>query len=337
MKKILYIGNKLSKKGNTASTIDTLGENLEELGFHLVYASSYKHVVLRFIDMLWTVFKHRKSTDYVLIDTYSTLNFYYAFAVSQLCRWFHLKYIPILHGGNLPKRLKRSPRLSKSIFDFAYKNVAPSLYLKKCFEENNFNNIIFIPNSINLYDYKFQKKNYQTVRLLWVRSFSKIYNPSLAIKVLKVLNDENIKAELCMVGPEKDGSLEATKALAKKLGLEVQFTGQLEKYQWHNKALDFNIFINTTNIDNVPVSVIEAMALGLPVVSTNVGGMPFLIENEINGLLVPPNHVQAFVNAIKVLTINTNQTSIIINNARKRVEDYDWNKVKRQWCNLLSK
>jgi len=334
MKKILYIGNKLSQKGKTDSTIDTLGKGLEELGFQVTYASSYKSISLRFIDMLRAVFKHRTSTDYVLIDTYSTLNFYYAFAVSQLCRWFHLKYIPILHGGNLPNRLKKSPKLSKAIFEFSYKNVAPSLYLKSHFEQNQFNNIVFIPNSIKIEDYKFQKKTYQSVNLLWVRSFSEIYNPALAIKVLKALKDENIKAKLCMIGPEKDGSLESCKALAKTLDVEVEFTGRLTKRQWHNKAEGFNIFINTTDVDNAPVSVIEAMALGLPVVSTNIGGMPFLIEHNTDGILVEPNDVEAFVFAIKELTFSTNRATEIATHARKKVEGYDWNKVKYHWINL---
>ncbi|WP_147678610.1 glycosyltransferase family 4 protein [Algibacter pacificus] len=335
MKKILYIGNKLSQKGKTDSTIDTLGKGLEELGFQVVYASSYKSILLRFIDMIWAVFKYRKTTDYVLIDTYSTLNFYYAFAVSQLCRLFHLKYIPILHGGSLPTRLKTSPKLSKAVFNYSYKNVAPSLYLKSHFETNGYTNILFIPNAIALKTYQFQTKNYDTVKMLWVRSFSVIYNPSLAVKILKALKDENIKAELCMIGPEKDGSMKTVKSLAQKLQVEVEFPGRLTKKQWHKKAQDFNIFINTTNIDNTPVSVIEAMALGLPVISTHVGGMPFLIKNNIDGVLVKANSVDAFVLAIKKMMINKDNTYKIANNAKRRAEDYDWDKVRLKWCNLL--
>lgn len=100
MKKILYIGNKLSKKGKTESTIDTLETGLKSLGFQVNSVSSYKSIIFRFLDMLWTVFKHRKTVDYVLIDTYSTLNFYYAYFVGQLCRFFKINYIPILHGAN---------------------------------------------------------------------------------------------------------------------------------------------------------------------------------------------------------------------------------------------
>ncbi|MDO7135418.1 glycosyltransferase family 4 protein [Algibacter lectus] len=336
MKKILYIGNKLSKKGKTESTIDTLETGLKSLGFQVNSVSSYNSIIFRFLDMLWTVFKHRKTVDYVLIDTYSTLNFYYAYFVSQLCRFFKINYIPILHGGELPKRLLKSPKLSKAVFKHAFKNVAPSLYLKSHFEANNFNNIVYIPNSIKIEDYKFQKKTYESIKLLWVRSFSEIYNPWLAIHILKALKNENIDAELCMIGPEKDGSLESTKSLAKSLNVEVEFTGLLSKNDWHKKADGFNVFINTTTIDNTPVSVIEAMALGLPVVSTNVGGMPFLIENNKDGVLVASNNIEAFVSAIKVLIYDVNKTQEMANRARQKVEGYAWNKVKQQWYNLLS-
>ena len=336
MKKILYIGNKLSKKGKTESTIDTLETGLKSLGFQVNSVSSYKSIIFRFLDMLWTVFKHRKTVDYVLIDTYSTLNFYYAYFVGQLCRFFKINYIPILHGGELPKRLLKSPKLSKAVFKHAFKNVAPSLYLKSHFEANNFNNIVYIPNSIKIEDYKFQKKTYESIKLLWVRSFSEIYNPWLAIHILKALKNENIDAELCMIGPEKDGSLESTKSLAKSLNVEVEFTGLLSKNDWHKKADGFNVFINTTTIDNTPVSVIEAMALGLPVVSTNVGGMPFLIENNKDGVLVASNNIEAFVSAIKILISDVNKTQEMVNRARQKVEGYAWNKVKQQWYNLLS-
>ena len=129
MKSLLYIGNQFNNKGNQSS-IDILGRLLGDEGYKVFSASKKKNVVIRLLHMLWACLVHRKKVDVVLIDTYSTLNFYYAFFVSQLCRILELKYIPILHGGNLPERLKRSPRLSKAIFNYAYINVAPSEYIK---------------------------------------------------------------------------------------------------------------------------------------------------------------------------------------------------------------
>ena len=116
MRNLVYIGNKLDSKGKTESTIDTLSKHLSNEGYTVFTASSKKNKVLRLFEMLYTITKHAHKSPYILIDTYSTSNFYYALVCSQLCRIFKLKYIPILHGGNLPNRLKYNPKLSKTIF-----------------------------------------------------------------------------------------------------------------------------------------------------------------------------------------------------------------------------
>ena len=334
MSSILYIGNKL-KKQNVAS-ISALGFFLEKEGFIINYASCEPNKILRLCDMLWSCFKFRNEVDYVLIDTYSTQNFYYAFFVSQLCRVLNLKYIPILHGGNLPKRLQNNPRLSGLLFKNAYKNVAPSLYLKTIFEAYGYKNIVHIPNTIEINNYPFEKREFKNIRLLWVRSFSEIYNPELAVKVLKILKEEGFDASLTMVGPDADGSLKNVRSLADSLDVRVVFTGKLPKKEWIELSKSHNIFINTTNFDNMPVSVIEAMALGLPVVSTNVGGMPYLIEDKVDGVLVNPNSVSEFVSAIKKLLQDTNETYEMAKKARRKVENFDWSVVKAKWFSVLS-
>jgi len=286
--------------------------------------------------MLWAIIKYSNRIDYVLIDTYSTKNFYYALATSQLCRVLKLKYIPILHGGNLPYRLDKSSKLSKWIFSNSYKNVAVSKYLMYEFDKRGYESV-FIPNVLEIEKYCFLKRGFSNPRLLYVRAFANIYNPEMAIKVLNEIKNVYPKAVLCMVGPEKDSSFESCKALVRKLGMEssVEFTGMLQKKEWHKKSEDYNIFINTTNIDNAPVSVIEAMALGLPIVSTNVGGLPFLIENNKTGILVNKNDISAMVNAIASICENKEITNQLVINARKQVEKYDWNNVKNLWHNIL--
>jgi len=321
-------------KGNTASTIDTLGRHFEDLGYKITYASSKQRLVSRFIDMLWTVIKQRKTADFVLIDTYSTLNFYYALAVSQLCRLLKLQYIPILHGGNLPNRLNRNPKLSRLLFKHSHKNISPSEYIKHHFETKGYSCKV-IPNSIAISQYEFKTRTIDEVKLLWVRSFSKIYNPTLAVDILATLKAKGYDATLCMVGPEKDGSLEQTKAYAKAKKLDVIFTGRLTKSEWISLSKDYNVFINTTNFDNMPVSVIEAMALGLPVISTNVGGLPFLIHHQKDGLLVPPNQVDGFVNAVEQLKEDCLFLDAMTKHARNKAECYDWEQVKAQWLSIL--
>nr|WP_321223028.1 glycosyltransferase family 4 protein [uncultured Psychroserpens sp.] len=335
MKNILYIGNNLKNSKSNLSGIQILGPLLEKEGFSVYYASSQSNKVLRLLDMIRACIVYSKKVDVVLIDTYSTQNFYFAWMVAGMCNVLKLPYIPILHGGDLPKRLKNSVKKSKYIFNNSLYNVAPSLYLKKAFEEKGFHNIIHIPNTLEIENYSLNKSVFEIPKLLWVRSFSKIYNPQLAIKVLKLLKEQYPEAQLCMVGPDVDGTLKAITDLALKLNVDVKITGKLSKKDWIDLAKHYNIFINTTNFDNMPVSVIEAMALGLPVVSTNVGGLPYLIANTINGILVEPNSEKAMTLAITALMTDNLMRENIIKNARLQAEEYNWEIVKKKWINIL--
>lgn len=336
MRNLLYIGNNLNTAKTNTSSIQVLGKQLEAEGYQLRYASSFSNKLARLLHMAWSCIKNSKWADAVLIDTYSTQNFYYALVCSQICRLFGVPYFSILHGGNLPKRLENTPKLCQLIFNNSQLNISPSLFLKSKFEAYSFHNIVFIPNSINIENYKVKPKMYSTIKLLWVRSFSEIYNPELALDILKELIDSGHKAELCMVGPDADGSLQNVKDKAKHLNLPVTFTGKLSKVEWIALSHDYNIFINTTNFDNMPVSVIESMALGFPVVSTNVGGMSYLIKDRQDGLLVAPKSVLAFVNAILEIHNNTNLRFKLSKNARLKAESFDWSLIKSKWYSILN-
>ena len=336
MTAILYIGNQLNSNTKNPTYNVTLGRLLEQEGFRVFNASSKKNKFIRLLDMLYSCFKYRKKVDYVLIDTYSTLNFYYAFCVSQFCRLLRLRYITLLHGGGLPNRLKNNPVMCRLIFNKAYKNIAPSLYLKACFKDFGYDQVMHIPNALTLSDYPYTSRTCDKVRLLWVRSFSKIYNPQLAVKVLKALQDDGTNASLCMVGPDSDGSLEDVKALANALDVTVTFTGKLSKAEWTKLSEAYTVFINTTDFDNMPISVLEAMALGLPVITTNVGGMPYLIDHKKDGLLVAPNSLEDFVYHIKWIAKNHEGYNAITKHARMKVETYDWEVVKKQWLDVFN-
>jgi glycosyltransferase involved in cell wall biosynthesis len=335
MKNLLYIGNKLSKHGNNATSIETLGLLLENEGFKVYYSSSKKNKIFRLLDMIFTTIKLKRKVDFVLIDVYSTHNFWYAFIVSQLCRIFGLKYIPKLHGGNLPSRFEKNHQLCKMIFNHAHVNIAPSNYLLTAFEKHKFSNVLHVPNTIEIKNYPFKKRNAIQPKLLWVRSFAKIYNPSMAILVFDALKKEYPQATLCMVGPDKDGSLILSQKMALDLGLPVLFTGKLSKKEWIALSQDYDIFINTTHFDNTPVSVIEAMALGLAVVTTNVGGIPFLVVHNEDALKVNDNATDDMVSEIKKLIEKPELFLELTTNARRKGEGFDWDVIKSKWFKIL--
>jgi glycosyltransferase involved in cell wall biosynthesis len=297
--KLLYAGNKLSHHGYTPGVIETLGKNLEEAGFEVYYAGTFKNQFVRLLEMLWKTITVGRKVNYILIDTYSTSAFWYAYFTGRIAGLMGKKYLPILHGGDLPARLKKSPLACKKLFGNSYANVAVSGYLRHEFEKAGFKTVL-IPNSIDIKLYPFRLRANPSLKLLWVRAFHKIYNPCMAADVLALHLKTYPEAELCMVGPDKDGSMQEFKRYAEKLGVadKIKITGLLPKKEWIRLSENYDIFINTTNYDNTPVSVIEAMALGMCVVSTDPGGIPYLLEDGKDALLVKPGDSSAMAEKI---------------------------------------
>jgi len=332
---ILYAGNILSTLGYTPTFIETLTPKLSEY-YDLISVSNKENKVLRMLDMMKTVIKNRKSLKLVLIDSYSVKAFWYTYILAKLCIRFQLPYIPILRGGGYPHRLKSSPEKCKFIFENSYLNISPSIYLKDHFENSGYK-VTYIPNFIPIGNYKYKNRISAGPNILWVRSFHEIYNPLLAVEILKELKFKYPEAKLCMIGPDKDGSLSKVKeeSFKSKLNGSLILTGKLTKEEWTDKSADYDIFINTTNFDNHPVSVIEAMALGLPVISTNVGGIPFLIKDRDEGILVPANDKDKFVSEIENLISDNKFSSEISAKGRKKAEEFDWEKVKFKWFEVI--
>nr|WP_291114661.1 glycosyltransferase family 4 protein [Flavobacterium sp. UBA6135] len=285
--------------------------------------------------MWFAIVLHSRKADVVLIDVYSTLNFWYAYSCSLLCRVFDIPYIPILHGGNLPARFQKNPKQAMALVNSAYKTVIPSAYLKQHLTAFNLPRVEVIPNTIDLANYSFKQRSNLQPNLLWVRAIDSIYNPEMALQTLALVREEFPEAKLTMVGPYKSISETAWQQTLKKYKLPVRMTGKVTKEEWIALAASHSVFVNTTTIDNMPVSVIEAMALGLPVVSTDVGGIPYLIQHEVSGLLVPSNDAPAMAQAVIRLLQSEKDTATLTLNARKVIEKYDWRVVSIQWKALF--
>lgn len=332
---ILYIGNKLSRHGVTPTSVEYLGDQLKKY-YTLQQVSDKKHWGLRLGDSLWSILSNGKQLRCILIDTYSTWNFYWAWGCAFLARLLNIPYVPILHGGNLPFRFQQNPQLTHFLLEGAAKVVAPSRYLKAFFEGKGYH-VRYIPNFIHVEQYTRQNRPQIKPYLLWVRAFDQIYNPVMAVEVLARLKASFPEANLCIIGPDKDGSRGEVEAKAKELGVleNLELPGKLNKKEWIAKSREYDVFLNTTNFDNQPVSIIEAMALGIPIVSTNVGGLPFLIDHEETGLLVNKNDPEAMADQIERVVQNPDLANKLSMNARQKAEEFDWANVKPQWDALL--
>lgn len=320
----------------TPTTIERLGALLKEY-FHVQLFSSVRNKPLRLLDCLWAIIYRRNTTDLILIDTYSTQYFWLAYMSGKLARQLNIPYIPILHGGALPQRYSKSPHLVTRFLNDAAAVVSPSDFLKTFFENQGFK-VQTIPNFIDLSDYQYSERKKVQPKLLYVRSLHRKYNPMMAVSVLVDLLEDFPEAELCLVGPDKDGSLAELRKFVDDLDLthKVKFTGLLSLQEWTSLSKDYDIFINTTNVDNTPVSVIEAMALGMPIVSTDVDGIPFLLEDKRTALLVPPMDKLSFVNAIKLLLKKDELSNKLSTNARSKAETFHQTPILVKWVSLIN-
>ncbi len=338
--RILYIGNSLAASGVNPTTIDLLGAKLTK-DFEVIKVSDKLNIFLRIADIWWTIIVKRTYADVIIIDTYSTMAFHYAWSSAYLARLFKIPYIPFIHGGDFPKRIEKSPKLVSNFLKHAERIITPSGFLKEKIASLCEGKSQVIPNFLDLSIYPYRSNRvFRGIKLLWVRALAEIYNPWMALDVLGQLHTMGFReARLTMVGGDKEDMKERLTEYAKSMGLSnfLHLTGSLSKQEWLDIAQESDCFINTTTVDNTPVSVMEAMAIGLPVISTDVGGIPFIIEDGEDGLLVKDGDVKAMVEAILSLKKDIGLYRKITEAAREKALNWDWEKVRLKWSNLLSK
>lgn len=336
-KTVLLIGNFLSSSTGIRSVCEDLAEHLSEKGWQIISTSNKQKRLPRLFDMINTAWTFRRKYSVALIDVYSGSAFLWAEAVAFILHVLGKPFILTLHGGNMPAFAAGRQRRVKRLLRLAAAVTTPSRYLLEKMHIYR-DDIILLPNFLDLSAYKFRLREYPSRSLLWLRSFHDIYNPSLAIRVLQRLKNSFPEIKLIMVGPDKgDGSLQSAMKTAKELGIadKIEITGSVSKKEvpdWLDKCC---IFINTTNVDNTPVSVLEAMASGLCVVSTDVGGIPYLLSDEHDALLVPPDDPAAMASAIQRILTEPGLAKRLSLNGRKKVEQFDWSVIVPQFEKLI--
>jgi len=293
---------------------------------------------VRLLDMISTVLRRKHEYAVAQVDVYSGMAFFWAEVVCHILHWIDKPYVLTLHGGNLPSFAKRWPRRVRNLLRSAAAVTTPSSYLLNHMSLYK-SALRLLPNPLDLNAYKFSQREQVKPNLVWLRAFHSIYNPSLAPKVLASLVNKFPDIYLTMIGPDKsDGSLQEMQKLAKELGVadRIRLPGSIARAEvpsWINKS---DIFLNTTNVDNSPVSVVEAMACGLCVISTNAGGIPNLLEHEHDSLVVPLDDPEAMAMAVRCVLTEPGLAKQLSRNARLKAERFDWSVILPQWQALLT-
>jgi glycosyltransferase involved in cell wall biosynthesis len=335
---LLLIGNHLHTPKRNKNVWHFLAEMLASRGWGVMTTSDKLNQGLRLLDMIWTIIRYRKQYALAQVDVFSGKAFIWAEVCTGLLKKLRKPMILTLHGGKLPEFARQHPRRVKRVLQHADVVVSPSPYHQMRLKEYR-GDIRLIPNPVNINLSRFIVRRQARPKLIWVRAFHEVYNPSLAIRVLQLLVSDFPECELLMIGPDKeDGSLVRVQEemIAFNLSKQVRIVGGIPHTDVPDYLNQGDIFINTTNYDTAPRSVLEAMANGLCVVSTNVGGMPWIISDGEDGLLVPPNDARAMAAAVGRIFREPVLAEKLSKNARQTAEKYDWSFILPQWEALFT-
>ncbi|HWZ85062.1 MAG TPA: glycosyltransferase family 4 protein [Thermoanaerobaculia bacterium] len=310
---------------------------LRGAGWTVQATSASRGRLRRLADMLLTAWTRRHEYAISQVDVYSGPAFLWALAVTSLLRVIGKPYVLTLHGGRLPRFSRRWPRSVRRVLKSARAVTVPSGYLLREMKPYRAD-MVLLPNPLDVAAYPFSVRSQPRPRLVWLRAFHETYNPSLAPAVLAVLVARIPEVSLTMIGPDRgDGSLEATLAAAARLGVadRLRVVPGVPKEDVGRALSEADVFLNTTNVDNTPVSVLEAMACGLCVVSTNVGGIADLVDDGRDGILVRPADAAAMADAILRVLGDPSLAARLSGNARRKAELFDWSIVLPKWERVL--
>jgi glycosyltransferase involved in cell wall biosynthesis len=336
-KGVFVCGNFLSRAVGTRGAGEELSDRLEKLGWQVVRASRQRNPLAKLGDMLLTALTKRNAYDVAAVEIYSGPAFVWAEGVCFLLCCLRKPIVMTLHGGNLAHFSRGREKRVRRLLRKAYGVTTPSHFLQEALKPLR-GDIAYLPNAIEVGHYSFRARQTLAPKMVWLRALHEIYEPQMAVKVLAQLQIEFPALRLAMVGPDK-GVGEQVKSLAQSLNVSetLELVGSIPKDKVPEALNEHDIFLNTTKIESFGVSVLEAAACGLCIVTTDAGELPYLWQHEHDALIVPVGDADAMANAVRRLLTEPELAARLSANARLKAESLQWETVLPQWEQLLSR
>jgi glycosyltransferase involved in cell wall biosynthesis len=210
--------------------------------------------------------------------------------------------VPVIvnyRGGEAASFLERSQALVRWSMKRCAALAVPSGFLAEVFQRFGMASQV-VPNIIDLQRFRPRPADAAPragVRLLVARNLEPIYDNATALRAFALLSRGRPDATLIVAGSGPQRA--ELQALAAELGVaeRVTFTGRLDRDAMAAAYREADVLLNASLVDNMPNSLLEAMASGVPVVSTDVGGVPFIVTHERTALLVPAGAPEAMAAA----------------------------------------
>ena len=235
------------------------------------------------------------------------------------------------HSGDGHEHLRRS-RLARIVLRRSDAVVVPSRYLGDAFAGFAVPTEI-IANAVDVAHLRYRPRPVVRPRLLCTRNFEPRYAVDLVVRAFAEIKKDFPSAHLLLVGK---GPTEAgIRALVRHADLDaVEFCGAVPRDRIGEILDRADIFVNASRIDNMPVSILEAFAAGLPVVSATSGGIPYVVDHERTGLLSDVGDFGALAGNVRRLLADQALATRLAENAHEESARYAWPSIRGEWIRL---
>ena len=234
------------------------------------------------------------------------------------------------HSGEAEHHLARWGSLVHPWLRLADEIVVPSAYLQEIFARHGYRARV-IRNVVVTPRFRYRDRMPLRPRLLSTRNLESHYRVDNTLRAFALLRERCPEATLTVAGYGREET--RLRDLANALGPSgVRFVGRVEPEAVPALYDGSDIFVNSSVIDNQPLSILEAFASGLPVVSTGTGDIRAMVRDGAIGRLVPADEPEAMARAVAVLLEHPRRALEMARRARREIEEYAWPKVRREWA-----
>ena len=325
--RILLVCNYKPGVGGISGQVELLQQKLRADGIEAEVFSTKASVWKR----LWMKFqlkKIAKDFDIVHIHCCSGWGFLPAVLGVSVGRELGKRVALTYHGGGGERFFDSHPRLVRHYLSQTDTNIVLSGFLASVFDKHRLQYSI-IPNMIEIEDAHYRHRKDLKPCYICTRAHEPLYNIPCILRAFQIVLAQLPEASLTLVGGGSQH--EALKKMADELKLaNVNFTGKVDNKEIYRYLDRTDVFLSAPKVDNMPVSIIEAMNAGLLVISSRVGGVPYMLDDGKNGLLFTSDHDKELAEQMLWAVQHQEAAKAIIENARQSVRQYQWENIKQK-------
>lgn len=295
--------------------------------------------VARLLPYLWRLWASLPRND--LVHVFANSGWAWHLFAAPAILLARLRRVPVVvhyHGGEAERFFATAPFWVGRTLALADVLVVPSGFLEAGFRRLGFAPQV-VPNVVDMTRFRPREKprNFDAPHVIVTRNLEPIYDVPTAIRAFRAICARFPEARMTVAGSGPEA--ERLKALVTALGLsgQVNFPGRIDNRDIHALYAGADVVLNPSTVDNMPISLLEAFASGVPVVSTDVGGIPYLVRDGENALLVPVGDYQAMADAALAILDDAQFASHLTANGLSTVSAFGWPRVRHLWLETYAR